>query len=148
MAGYLLLALAAVALLVLALWHRASVHPHAVARRVTFTQLGTMPAPQPLYAGNMTALYRALSGEQPLPQRFALSELTFRTGSAEIEPAGARVLDSVAKVMAAHPGARIRVEGYGAESTRAYLTGKGIAAERIEAAGSEIRRMEIVVLQR
>jgi outer membrane protein OmpA-like peptidoglycan-associated protein len=148
MAGWLLLALAAVALVALALWRRGSGHQHTAARRVTSTQLPNMAAPKALYAGNMAPLTRTLSGGQTLPQRFTLSELTFRTGSSEIDPAGARVLDGVADVMAAHPGARIRVEGYGAESTRAYLTSKGIAAERIEAASNEIRRMEIVVLQR
>jgi len=80
-----------------------------------------------------------------------VSELTFRTDSAEIDPGSARVLDEVAQVMAAHPTARIRVEGHTdntgvrgtnlqlsqarAESTRAYLMTKGIGSDRVEAVG-------------
>jgi len=86
-----------------------------------------------------------------LPKRFVLSDLTFRTDSAEIDPSRARVLDDVALAMAAHPDGRIRVEGHTdntgwrdanqrlsqarAESTRAYLVSKGIDGARIEAAG-------------
>jgi OOP family OmpA-OmpF porin len=113
--------------------------------------MGDMPRPQPLHAGGMTALSRALSGGQPLPQRFVLSDLTFRTDSAEIDPASARVLDDVAQAMAAAPGARIRVEGHTdstgtrdanqqlsqsrAEATRAFLVSKGVASDHIESAG-------------
>ena len=99
----------------------------------------------------MAALSQALSGGQTLPQRFVLSDLTFRTDSAEIDPASARVLDDVAAAMIASPGGRIRVEGHTdntgvreanlqlsqarADATRAYLMTKGIGGDRIEAVG-------------
>jgi outer membrane protein OmpA-like peptidoglycan-associated protein len=90
------------------------------------------------------------------------------------------VLDDVTMVMTTHPGARIRVEGHTdntgvreanqrlsqdrADSVRAYLMGKGISGDRVEAIGygpdrplvsnddpngrAENRRTEIVALQR
>src|SRR5262245_61133958 len=86
------------------------------------------------------------------PRRFVLSDLTFRTDSAEIDPTSARVLDDVAGAMAANPASRIRVEGHTdntgareanqtlsqarAESTRAYLVSRGIDGARVDAVGS------------
>jgi len=150
--GWLLLALAVAAGVALLLSRRGARHRMSVIPAAPQTQpVGDMPRPQALYAGGMTALTQALSGGLPLPQRFVVSELTFRTDSAEIDPARARVLDDVARVMAAHPGARIRVEGHTdntgvreanqqlsqarAESTRAYLMTKGIGSDRVEAVG-------------
>jgi OOP family OmpA-OmpF porin len=151
-AKWLLLPLAALAALVLILARRGGRHeatsfPHASQTEA----IGDMPRPQPLHAGGMTALSQALGGGKDLPQRFVLSDLTFRTDSAEIDPASARVLDDLAQAMAANPGARIRVEGHTdstgtreanqqlsqarAEATRAYLVSKGIARDHIEAAG-------------
>ena len=114
-------------------------------------QFGSTARPQALYAGSVAALSAAFAGGQALPQRFVLSDLTFRTDSAEIDPAGARVLDDVAQLMSAHPGARIRVEGHTdntgvretnqqlsqsrADSTRTYLMSKGIGGDRVEAMG-------------
>jgi outer membrane protein OmpA-like peptidoglycan-associated protein len=114
-------------------------------------QLGNVARPQALHAGGVTALSQAMSGGQALPQRFVLSDLTFRTDSAEIDPTSAAVLDDVAQAMTANPTARIRVEGHTdntgaadtnqalsqsrAESTRAYLASKGIDSARIDAVG-------------
>ena len=110
---WLLLAIAAVAALVLMLSRRgARREATSIPSAPQTQQLGDMPRPQALYAGGVTALSQALSGGLALPQRFVLSELTFRTDSAEIDPASARVLDDVAQAMAANPGGRIRVEGH------------------------------------
>jgi OmpA-OmpF porin, OOP family len=178
---WLLLALAAVAGLFFLLSRRGERRQPAIVQHTPTTQVtaGT-PTPQLLHAGNMGPLSQALSGGQALPQRFVLSDLTFRTDSAEVDPASARSLDELAQVMAAHPGARFRVEGHTdntgaretnqhlsqarAESARAYLIRKGIAGDRIEAAGygpdrplasndqassrAENRRTEVVLLSR
>ena len=128
----------------------------------------------------LVTLSQALSGGKSLPRRFVLSELTFRTDSADIDTTSARVLDDVAQAMAAHPDARIRVEGHTdntgvreanqalsqarAESTRAYLAGRGIDSARVDAVGhgadqpltsndtpegrAANRRTEIVVIER
>jgi outer membrane protein OmpA-like peptidoglycan-associated protein len=148
---WLLLAAAVVAAVAL-LVRRGARHEVTNVQRTTQTEtLTNVPRPQALQAGSMGLLSQALTAGQALPQRFVLSDLTFRTDSAEIDPASAHVLDDVAQVMAAHPGARIRVEGYTdntgtreanrqlsqarAESTRAYLASKGISGDHIEAAG-------------
>jgi OOP family OmpA-OmpF porin len=178
---WLLLALAAVAGLWLLMSRRGARHETTNVPSAPQTQaLAEATAPQALQAGSMSALSQALSGGHALPQRFVLSDLTFRTDSAEIDPTSARVLDDVAQVLAANPTARIRVEGHTdstgprdvnqplsqsrAESTRAYLVSKGIAGDRIEAAGygadrplasnaqvggrADNRRTELVVLSR
>jgi len=149
---WMLLALAIAAGVALLLSRRSARHRMSVIPSAPQTQpLGDMARPQALFAGGMTALTQALSGGLPLPQRFVVSELNFRTDSAEIDPGSARVLDEVAQVMAAHPTARIRVEGHTdntgvretnlqlsqarAESTRAYLMTKGIGSDRVEAVG-------------
>jgi outer membrane protein OmpA-like peptidoglycan-associated protein len=108
--------------------------------------------PRMLQAGaGAAALSQALDGTESLPERFVLSDLTFRTDSAEIEPASAGVLDDVARVLAMRPTAKIRVEGHTdntgpveknrklsqerAESVRSYLLGKGVGGDRINSAG-------------
>lgn len=178
---WLLLAAAAVAGLVLLLSRRGGRHETTTFERTPSTEaVAGIPRPQPLHAGGMTALSQALSGAQTLPQRFVVSDLTFRTDSAEIDPGSARVLDDMAQVIAANPGARIRVEGHTdntgtrdanqqlsqarADATRAFLIGKGVAADHIEATGygqdrplasnaqatgrADNRRTEVVVLSR
>jgi outer membrane protein OmpA-like peptidoglycan-associated protein len=166
------------ALIVLALvWHGGA-RRHAP-RAVPQTQhSANVVSPQTVYAGNLTALSQALSGAQTLPQRFVLGGLAFRPNSAEIDPGSAGVLDGVAQLMTAYPGARIQVEGQTdntgtreaserlsharAESTRTYLMSKGIGSERIEALragaarptapsdeqGAENGRTALVLLQR
>jgi len=149
---WLLPALAIAAALLFLLSRRGNRHPETNVQHTPQTQVSAdMARPQLLHAGAMGAFSQALSGGQALPQRFVLSDLTFRTDSAQIDPASARVLDEVAQAMSAHPGARLRVEGHTdntgtreanqqlsqarAESTRAYLVSKGIAGDHIEAAG-------------
>ncbi|HEY7375036.1 MAG TPA: OmpA family protein [Polyangia bacterium] len=149
---YLLLVAAIVAALALLLTRRGARREAVHVPSTPQTQpIGNVARPQVLNAGDTTALTQALSGRAALPERFVLSDLTFRTDSAEIDPSSTRVLDGVASALAAHPGARIRVEGHTdntgtheanqplsqarADSTRAYLVSKGIGAERIEAVG-------------
>jgi outer membrane protein OmpA-like peptidoglycan-associated protein len=150
-ATWALVALAAIAGLVLLLSRRAARREAPQVRTFQTQDLGRVSRPTALQAGSMGPLTQALSGGIPLPRRFVLSELTFRTDSAEIDPTSARVLDDVAQAMAAHPSARIRVEGHTdntgvsatnqalsqarAESTRAYLVSRGIDGARIDAAG-------------
>ena len=134
----------------------------------------------PLTAGSVSALNRFLDGNAPPPQRFVLQDLRFTTDSAEIEPGSRQVLDDVAGVLAAHPSARVRVEGHTdstgtidanrqlslarADSTKKYLTERGVDASRIDTAGlgssrplasndtpegrAENRRTELVVTAR
>jgi outer membrane protein OmpA-like peptidoglycan-associated protein len=149
---YLLLVAAIAAALMLLLSRRGARRQAVNVPSTPQTQpIGDMARPQTLNAGDMTALSQALGGRTALPERFVLSDLTFRTDSAEIDPGSTRVLDGVASALAAHPGARIRVEGHTdntgtqeanqplsqarADSTRAYLISKGIGGERIEAVG-------------
>jgi len=179
--SWLVLALAIVAALVLLMSRRAARHE---APQVPSTpqaeEFARVSRPLALHAGNMSPLSQALSGGKSLPRRFVLSELTFRTDSADIDTTSARVLDDVAQAMAAHPDARIRVEGHTdntgvreanqalsqarAESTRAYLAGRGIDSARVDAVGhgadqpltsndtpegrAANRRTEIVVIER
>jgi outer membrane protein OmpA-like peptidoglycan-associated protein len=176
-----ILPLAALTLLVLLMARRGGRHETPAVQRAPQTQaLTDLTRPLALRAGGVTAFSQAITGTHLLPQTFVLSDLTFRTDSAEIDPGSARVLDDLAQVMAANPGARIRVEGHTdnageaaanqqlsqarAEATRAYLISKGIAGDRIEAAGrgqdrplasndqprgrAENRRTEVVLLSR
>ncbi len=81
-----------------------------------------------------------------------LDVVHFETGKAAIKKRSNKLLDNVAAVLGKHPEIkRIRIEGHTddqgddasnktlsqrrAESVRDYLTGKGIPAERLEAAG-------------
>jgi MYXO-CTERM domain-containing protein len=80
-----------------------------------------------------------------------LEPVFFATRSAEILPRSFALLDDVARVLANHGAMRIRVEGHTdahggeaynlglskrrAASVRAYLIGKGIAADRLESFG-------------
>jgi OmpA-OmpF porin, OOP family len=148
---YLLLALAIVAALWLLFSRRGARRETTMPQSPVSQQLGGVGRPQTLAAGSVAALSQAIAGNTPLPQRFVLSDLTFRTDSADIDPASARVLDDVAQVMSTNPAARIRVDGYTdntgtrdvnvvvsqarADATRTYLMGKGIAGDRIEAKG-------------
>jgi outer membrane protein OmpA-like peptidoglycan-associated protein len=149
---WLLLPLAAVAVLVLLLARRGGRHEMPVIQGTPRTQMIATSRPQALHAGSMATLTQALSSGETLPQRFVLSDLRFRTDSAHIDQSSAGVLDELAKVMAAYPNAKIRVEGHTdntgtretnqelsqarAEATRTYLVDKGIGGDRIEAVGS------------
>jgi OmpA-OmpF porin, OOP family len=111
-----------------------------------------MPPAETLTAGNgLMAFNSALDGTDPLPRRFQLPGLLFRTDSAEIDPGSAEVLDQVGDALKAHPSAKVRVEGHTdstgqaganqqlatdrANATRDYLVTRGVPADRVEAAG-------------
>jgi outer membrane protein OmpA-like peptidoglycan-associated protein len=98
------------------------------------------------------ALANALGGRGSLPARFVVPGLAFRLDSAEIEPSTAPVLDEVASALAAHPSAKVWIEGHTdtlgnndeaavtlskqrAESVKNYLTQHGVAAEQLTTAG-------------
>jgi outer membrane protein OmpA-like peptidoglycan-associated protein len=153
---YLLLALAIVAGLWLLLARRARHAPSIPQSPQTQQlsppqQLGGVGRPQTLIAGRTEPLAQAIAGNAPLPQRFVLTDLTFRFDSAEIDTASARVLDDVAQLMTANPMARIRVDGYTddvgtraanvqlskarADSARAYLINRGVPGTRIDTMG-------------
>ena len=88
----------------------------------------------------------------PAPQApLVLHGVTFETASATLRPESAPTLDAVAASLAGHPDVRVRIEGHTdstgpAETNRqlseararavlAYLAAKGVAPERMEAAG-------------
>ena len=110
------------------------------------------PAAESLSAGTgMSAFAAAIDGTEPLPKRFELSGLEFQTGSANIEPTSANILDEIAETLKAKPSARIRVEGHTdatgsaganaelsmarANSVKNYLVDRGVTADRIETVG-------------
>jgi outer membrane protein OmpA-like peptidoglycan-associated protein len=139
--------LAAIAVVVFA-WGRRG---HHAVNRGTTTVVSEHVQSVPLTSGNVAALSRFLDGNALPPQRFVLQDLRFQTDSADIDASSKQVLDDVAAVLTAHPTARILVEGHTdstgapdtnrslslsrAESTRRYLTDKGIDGSRIETAG-------------
>jgi outer membrane protein OmpA-like peptidoglycan-associated protein len=121
-----------------------------------------------------------LESQEATPKRFLLKDVRFDTGSPRLDPTSAQVLDEVASALVAHPSARIRLEGHTdttgapdtnrrlsqarAETTKSYLTARGVDAGRIETAGygpdrpvagndtpagqAENRRTELVVTAR
>jgi outer membrane protein OmpA-like peptidoglycan-associated protein len=138
--------LAAIAVVVFA-WGRKD--HHQVSRNTSVVSQDFVAVP--LTAGGVSALNRFLDGSAAPPQRFVLQDLRFQTDSADIEPGSRQVLDDVAAVLTAHPSARVRVEGNTdstgapdtnrqlsmarADSTRKYLTERGVDGARIETAG-------------
>jgi outer membrane protein OmpA-like peptidoglycan-associated protein len=92
-----------------------------------------------------------LAGSEPAPRRFAVDELSFPTGSAQVPAAAGTALDELAATLEANPDAKIRVEGFAdssgdpqanlalsqrrADAVRRELVGKGVPADRIEAVG-------------
>ena len=82
---------------------------------------------------------------------FTLTGVTFETSSAVIRPTSFGKLDEVAAALQANPEVRVEISGHTdavgsdesnqrlsqarAESVRAYLIGKGVAADRMEARG-------------
>jgi outer membrane protein OmpA-like peptidoglycan-associated protein len=91
-----------------------------------------------------------------LPRAFDLEHLNFATGSAAIPAEAAKGLDEVAAMMKAYPSARIRVMGHTdsvgsqavnqalsdsrAKAIKEALVTRGVAEDRIEAAGEGARR--------
>jgi OOP family OmpA-OmpF porin len=129
-------------------------------------------------AAGTGALSRYLTATEPTPRRFLVEGIEFNVGSSSLP--STRTLDEVAALLKAYPTARIRVEGHTdavgtpstnesltqaqAEAVKGYLVQRGVAADRIDAAGlgerqprasndtpegrDRNRRIEIVVLQR
>lgn len=134
-------------------------------RRVTFTVSGS--ADSPAYFGgfrlaeggrDLPAFEVTVAGvvaEPPTPEAppepLVLHGVEFDTGRATLRPESGPVLDAVARSLAAHPDARVRVEGHTdatgsaetnrqlslsrAEAVAAALAARGVAADRMEAAG-------------
>jgi len=76
--------------------------------------------PVTILSGSAEMLAEFLSSNKPTPRRFVIDGLNELT------------LDEVARVLQQHPSAKIRVEG---ETVKERLISKGVAADRIEAAG-------------
>ena len=104
-----------------------------------------------LTAGDVSALGQFLDGAASPPRRFVLQDLRFTSDSADIDASARPVLDDVAGVLAAHPGAKVRIEGHTdgtgtpetnrplsaarAETTKRYLIEHGVDPGRVETAG-------------
>lgn len=127
-----------------------------------------------------SAIGAFLSGAETLPRTFVFEQINFNTGESAIRPEDRNELDTLAALMKEHPGSRIRIVGYAdargpsdlnarlgmdrAESVKAGLVERGIAAARLETAtGGETnpldpnagagerldnRRAELIVLER
>lgn len=127
-----------------------------------------------------SAIGAYLAGNETLPRTFVFEQINFATGEAAIRPEDRSELDTLASLMKQHPTSRIRIVGYAdergpapmnarlgmdrAESVKAALVERGIAAERLETAtGGETnpidpnattgerldnRRAELIVLER
>lgn len=127
-----------------------------------------------------SAIGAFLAGNETLPRTFVFEQINFATGEAAIRPEDRSELDTLASLMKQHPTSRIRIVGYAdergpapmnarlgmdrAESVKAALVERGIAAERLETAtGGETnpidpnattgerldnRRAELIVLER
>ena len=101
-------------------------------------------------ASQQLALFLAAPGGQ-LPKRFVLDNLNFDIATAQLLPASATTLDSVADVLKDHPTAQIVLEGHTnnvgdpagnrvlsknrAEAVKGALVARGVAADRISTAG-------------
>jgi outer membrane protein OmpA-like peptidoglycan-associated protein len=122
--------------------------PAAPAEPAPAPPTGTaMPAPPVSGA----ALASVLEGNEALPARFVIPQLNFQYNTATIEPTSTRVLDQVAGALAAHPSAKVRIEGHTdsagadqanmalsqqrADSVKSYLTEHGVSADQLETAG-------------
>jgi outer membrane protein OmpA-like peptidoglycan-associated protein len=113
------------------------------------TAAPTQATPAPAVSAG--ALASALDGNQTLPARFTVPELTFRYNSATIDTSSTRVLDQVATALVAHPSAKVRIEEHTdstgsdeankalsqerSESVKTYLTEHGVSADQLETAG-------------
>jgi outer membrane protein OmpA-like peptidoglycan-associated protein len=81
----------------------------------------------------------------------AIKGINFKTGSTELMANSSKVLDAAVKIMQDYPTLRLSIEGHTdnvgksdanqklsegrAESVKTYMTGKGIAADRLKSAG-------------
>jgi OmpA-OmpF porin, OOP family len=87
----------------------------------------------------------------PLPHTFALDNLNFESGTANLTPASEKTVDDLAVLLHAYPSAQVRVEGHTdsvgdpaanlklsqarATTLAEKLAAKGVARERIDVAG-------------
>ena len=101
-------------------------------------------------ASQQLALFLAAPDGQ-LPKRYVLDNLNFDIATAQLLPASATTLDSVADVLKDHPTAQIVLEGHTdnvgdpagnrvlsknrAEAVKGALVARGVAADRISTAG-------------
>jgi outer membrane protein OmpA-like peptidoglycan-associated protein len=125
-------------------------------RMPTHRVLVSPPPPQiaaPPVSGVSTSSLRPvedyLASGQTGPRRFSLDGLTFAPQGTQLSPEGEATARQLAATLKAHPGASIRVEGYGdpggsadvnreisqarANSVRDALIANGVSADRIEA---------------
>jgi peptidoglycan-binding protein ArfA len=92
-----------------------------------------------------------LQSNPTAPKRFTAEGATFEVGSAELTSQGKAVAGDVARVLADHPQAKVRIEGYAdatgspvvnkdlsqnrADAVQRYLSEHGVSADRITTAG-------------
>lgn len=90
-----------------------------------------------------------LAGTEPTPRTFTFEKLNFDSAKSDIRPADADQVNEVAAALAQYLTAKVRIAGYAdargsepsnadlgkarAESVKAALVAKGVAADRIEA---------------
>ncbi len=89
-----------------------------------------------------------VAGSAPVPHAFAFEDLTFEDNKSTLTDKGMSAVKDIADVLAAHPSARVRIEGYTdgrgdpdvnrflstdrAEAVKKALIERGIAADRID----------------
>jgi outer membrane protein OmpA-like peptidoglycan-associated protein len=111
-----------------------------------------------------------LDSNKTTPKRFALEDLQFDTGSAQLSPDASQTVGELAGTLRDHPNAKIRIEGFSdaegnqapdakkawarADTVRQKLESRGVPSNRIEVAASTGRpqtpsdRIEVVVSPR
>ncbi|WP_375427385.1 OmpA family protein [uncultured Sphingomonas sp.] len=121
-----------------------------------------------------------LAGTEATPRTFEFDRLNFNTAASDLRTEDQGDIDQMAQILQAYPSSRIRVVGYAdargstpanqqlglarANAVKGALTGKGIAAERVETASggesdpadtnatadgqAENRRTEVIVVSR
>jgi len=123
--------------------------------------------PAPSASPSVRRLFAALHGDSSLPARWTIEEISFAPGESAMPPGARSVVAELVPVLAAHPEARIRLEGAGDTSAgtdaelelarrraiamRRDLIGAGISPELIVAsAGKDPTpgRIDLVLVER